>query len=171
MGFRFVALAVICLLAVVSCTSETADITFITQVPPTDEQMITRAEAQLAAIGAEDVELIGTVTGNDETVLVAEYVDSGDECVVIFEESGSSSACGNIDGFNKQWVVLNGGSEDSSFLLLATPPEATEIRVTDSDGVTYAAPTLGRYGYISFDSSEGTGVLSVWAGDELLYEE
>lgn len=155
----------------ISCTSEAADVNFTVEIPPTDQQLITRAEAELADIGAENVVLIGTVTGRDETVLVAEYVDSGDECVVVFEENGSNSACGNIEGFDDQWVVISGGSRDSTILLLATPPEATEVRVTTVDGLTYAAPTLGPYGYISFESLQGTGVLSVWGGDELLYEK
>lgn len=102
-------LPVLALAALASCTPETADVTFTVQVPPTDEALINRAEAQLADSGAEDVELIGTVTGRDEIVLVAEYMDSGEDCVVVFEANGSSSGCGGLVP-SDQWIVLNGST-------------------------------------------------------------
>lgn len=156
-------------MSLVACSPEVADVTFTVQVPPTDQGMVTQVEALLQ--DATNVELVGTVTGRDEMVLVARYSENGEDCVGVFHPTSWTTGCGGIQPFDGQWIILQGGGGKSTSLLLATPPEATEIRVTTGDGQTYSAPTLDEYGYISFEPFAGSRVVSVWAGDEMIHEQ
>jgi hypothetical protein len=155
---------------VVSCTSEGADVTLTVEVPPADETLLNRLEA--LSPDAENVDPIGTVTGPDGTVLIASFTDNGEDCVGVFDSDESTTGCGGLNPIGEQWIVLQSGGNGRTALLVATPPEATEIRVTADDGTTYSASTLGEYGYIAFDSNTfGPPVLSIWAGDELIHEQ
>lgn len=50
------------------------------------------------------------------------------------------------------------------------PEGATEVRLSTNDGATYPAPAMGEFGFIGYDRFDGGYVLSIWDGDELLFQ-
>ena len=155
-------------LVFVACSNQGADVIFDVDAPPTDSDLIERVTSDLA--DTSDVELIGTVTGLDESVLIATFREEGEDCIAVYDESGYTSACGGLDDPVDGFVLMNGGDRDKNWMLLVVPDGTTEVRVTTAEAVTYSAPPVGSYAYIAFVRVDAPGVLSVWAGDELLYE-
>ena len=155
-------------LVIVACSNQGANVTFDVQAPPTDSELIERVESDLG--DKSDVELIGTVTGLDETVLIAPFREEGERCVGIYNESGHSTACGGLDNPLDGFVLMNGGERDKDWLLLVVPDGTTEVRVTTAEAVTSSAPPVGSLACIAYERVDAPGVLSVWAGYELLYE-
>lgn len=158
------------LILMVACTGGSADVVLEVDQSPLTGAELTNIEGSLD--NARDLQLVGKIVGPDgESIVVTYGQGQYDECYAVFEGSGFSSGCGSLEPPIGGVVVGQTGDNHYTGLVVDTSTDdITAVRVAVNGGQTYEVAPLGALSYITFEAAEAGFILSLIAGDEVIYQ-
>ncbi|MGB7859665.1 MAG: hypothetical protein WBM90_04145 [Acidimicrobiia bacterium] len=158
------------LILMVGCTSGSADVVLEIDQSPLDNAQLANIEGALE--NPRDLEFLGRVIGpQGESFLVTYGQGQYDECYAVFEGSGYSTGCGSLEPPIGGVVVGQTGDNHYTGLVVDTSTDGiTAVRVAVNGGQTYEVAPLGALSYITFEAAEAGFILSLIAGDEVIYQ-
>jgi hypothetical protein len=159
------------ILLVGACDRGTPDIELQTTPGRPDNGEATRIEADLAT--ATDLEFLGTVERPERSVILVTYTNQiGESCVAFYSRDGHASAgCGDVDGVNDPVAVLQDSDQHVIGVVARTSPDITEVRLATKNGITASVSPLGEFSYIEVDDDGSGFILSLLAGDTVVYSQ